>query len=127
MTSQAQAALPLPGVQGLIFFGFPLHPSGRPSVERGQHLFDVHVPMLFLQGTRDALSALAHLEPLCAELGGRATLKLLYEADHSFQVLVQSGRTNAEVRREMLDALHCWVDQVVRDQRNQRAVSREAI
>jgi uncharacterized protein len=113
MTSQAQAAAPLPRVQGLVFFGFPLHPAGRPSSERGKHLSDVHIPMLFLQGTRDALGDLEHLQPLCAQLGRRATLKLLQEADHSFHVLVRSGRTSNDVRREMLDTLEHWIDQVV--------------
>jgi uncharacterized protein len=113
MTSQAQAASPLPGVQGLVFFGFPLHPAGRPSSERGTHLFDVHIPMLFLQGSRDALGDLQHLQPLCDGLGERATLTLLQEADHSFHVLVRSGRTNNEVRREMLDAVDDWLDQFV--------------
>ena len=113
MTSQAQAATSLPGVKGLVFFGFPLHPAGRPSRERGKHLFDVHIPMLFLQGTRDALGDLEQLQPLCAQLGRWATLKLLHEADHSFRVLVRSGRTNDEVRGEMLDTLGDWTDQVV--------------
>ena len=68
MTSQAQALAPLPNVRGLAFLGFPLHPAGRPSQERGQHLFDIHIPMLFLQGTRDALADMKHLEPLCESL-----------------------------------------------------------
>jgi uncharacterized protein len=113
MTSQAQAASPLPGVKGLVFFGFPLHPAGRPSSERGKHLFDVHIPMLFLQGTRDALGDLGFLQPLCTQLGRWATLKLLQEADHSFHVLVRSGRTSNEIRREMLDTLDDWMDQIV--------------
>jgi uncharacterized protein len=113
MTSQAQAASPLAGVKGLVFFGFPLHPAGRPSAERGSHLFDVQIPMLFLQGTRDALAELDHLRPLCLQLGERATLKLLSHADHSFHVLARSGRTNAEVNREMLDALESWIDRLL--------------
>lgn len=113
MASQAQAASPFPEVKGLVFFSFPLHSAGRPSSERGKHLFDVQIPMLFLQGTRDALADLQHLEPLCSQLGRRATLRLLEAADHSFHVLVRSGRTNAEVRREMLDAVETWVDQVI--------------
>src|SRR5207249_2241240 len=76
MTSQAQAASPLPGVRGLVFLGFPLHPPGKPSVERAKHLFEVEIPMLFLQGTRDGLAELNLLEPLCKHLGSRATLKL---------------------------------------------------
>src|SRR6266540_4564407 len=84
MTSQAQAASPLPGVRGLVFLGFPLHPAGRPSAERAAHLFAVQIPMLFLQGTRDALADLQLLQPLAGELGARATLKLFQDADHSF-------------------------------------------
>ena len=80
MTSQAQAAAPLAGVRGLVFLGFPLHPAGRPSADRGKHLFDVHIPMLFLQGTRDALAALEQLKPLCKVLGKRTTLKLFEDA-----------------------------------------------
>jgi uncharacterized protein len=110
MTSQAQALAPLPGVHGLAFLGFPLHPAGRPSQDRAKHLFDVHVPMLFLQGTRDALAALDQLEPLRRELGSRATLRLFVDADHSFHVPARSGRNDAQVRGEMLDALAAWID-----------------
>jgi uncharacterized protein len=110
MTSQAQAEVPLPGVRGLAFLGFPLHPAGKPSAERGKHLFDVKVPMLFLQGTRDTLAALDQLKPLCKALGKRATLKLFADADHSFHVPARSGRTDAQIRGEMLDALADWID-----------------
>jgi len=110
MTSQAQARAPLPGVRGLAFLGFPLHPAGKPSQDRAKHLFDVQIPMLFLQGTRDQLAALDQLEPLCRTLGPRATLKLYQDADHSFHVPARSGRTDAQVRGEMLDALAAWID-----------------
>jgi uncharacterized protein len=113
MTSQAQAASPLPGVRGLVFLGFPLHPAGRPSSERGEHLIEVAVPMLFLQGTRDQLAHLPLLQALCARLGERATLRLLPEADHSFHVLARSGRTDAEIREEMLTALAAWIDSTI--------------
>jgi hypothetical protein len=113
MTSQAQAAAPLSGVRGLVFLGFPLHAAGRPSRDRGQHLFDVHIPMLFLQGTRDALAELAELEPLCASLGHLANLKLFKDADHSFHVPAKSGRNDAQVRNEMLDAFAAWTDGVL--------------
>ena len=113
MTSQAQAASPLPGVQGLVFLGFPLHPAGRPSDERGAHLFDIKVPMLFLQGTRDALAATELIEALVQRLGDRATLKLFQDADHSFHVPARSGRTDAEVRAEILDELSAWLETVV--------------
>jgi hypothetical protein len=109
MTSQAQAAAALPGVRGLAFLGFPLHPAGRPSDERGKHLFDVRIPLLFLQGTRDALADLALLQPLIERLGGRATLRLFPEADHSFHVPARTGRTDPEVMEEMLEATAAWI------------------
>jgi predicted alpha/beta-hydrolase family hydrolase len=113
MTSQAQAKAPLPGVHGLAFLGFPLHPANRPSQDRAAHLFDVHIPMLFLQGTRDALAARDQIEPVCENLGGRATLTLFENADHSFHVPARSGRTDAQIRGEMLDALASWIDRVI--------------
>ena len=113
MTSQAQAKAPLPGVRGLAFLGFPLRPANRPSHDRAAHLFDVHIPMLFLQGTRDALAALDQIEPVCKKLGGRATLTLFENADHSFHVPARSGRTDAQIRGEMLDALASWIDRVI--------------
>jgi predicted alpha/beta-hydrolase family hydrolase len=115
MTSQAQAKAPLPGVRGLVFLGFPLHPAGKPSQERAEHLFDVSVPMLFLQGTRDALAALDQLEPVCRALGARATLKLFEDADHSFHVPARAGRTDAQVLAQMLDTLTAWIDDAIRD------------
>jgi uncharacterized protein len=113
MTSQAQAITPLPKVRGLAFLGFPLHPAKQPSSERGKHLFEIEVPMLFLQGTRDALASLDQLEPLCEALGARATLKLFQDADHSFHVLARSGRTDPQVRGDVLDALAAWTEEVV--------------
>jgi predicted alpha/beta-hydrolase family hydrolase len=112
MTSQAQAAAPLEGVAGLAFLGFPLHPAGKPSQERAKHLTDVTIPMLFLQGTRDALAELGELEPVCKALGKRGTLKLFEDADHSFHVPARTGRKDAQVRAEMLDALAAWVGRV---------------
>jgi len=110
MTSQAQAESPLPGVRGLVFLGFPLHPPGRPSDERGRHLFDVQVPMLFLQGTRDDLASLHLLRPLIERLGARATLELIADADHSFHVPARAGRSNEEVFTAMLGKLAAWVE-----------------
>jgi predicted alpha/beta-hydrolase family hydrolase len=109
MTSQAQAALPLLGVVGIAFLGFPLHPPGQPSDERGKHLFDVQIPMLFMQGTRDELADLQLLQPLVERLGPRATLKLFADADHSFHVAARTGRKDRNVRDEMLDALAGWI------------------
>jgi len=114
MTSQAQAAAPLDGVRGLAFLGFPLHPAGKPSADRAQHLADVKVPMLFLQGTRDTLAETAMLKPMVAGLGKRATLRLFDEADHSFHVPARTGRKDPEVRREMLDAFVAWTEKVVK-------------
>jgi predicted alpha/beta-hydrolase family hydrolase len=109
MTSQAQAISPLPGVRGLVFLGFPLHPTGRPSDMRGDHLFEIKVPMLFLQGTRDSLADTELVEALVRRLGKKATLKLFQDADHSFHVPVRSGRNDEEVKAEMLDELACWL------------------
>jgi len=114
MTSQAQAKAPLPGVRGLAFLGFPLHPAGKPSPDRAEHLFEVRIPMLFLQGKRDALAALDQLEPVCDRLGARATLKLFDDADHSFHVPARSGRNDAGIRAAVLDAFAAWVDDVIR-------------
>ncbi len=113
MTSQAQAESPLPGVCGLLFLGFPLHAPGRPSDERAEHLFDVKIPMLFLQGTRDEFASLELLQPLVERLGPRATLRLFQDADHSFHVPARSGRKDADVRAEMLDAFAAWVERWV--------------
>jgi predicted alpha/beta-hydrolase family hydrolase len=113
MTSQAQAASPLSGVRGLVFLGFPLHPPGQPSDERGKHLFEVQIPMLFMQGTRDEFADLQLLQPLTEQLGARATLKLFQDADHSFHVPARTGRKDPEVRAEMLDAMTDWIEQVI--------------
>jgi predicted alpha/beta-hydrolase family hydrolase len=113
MTSQAQATGPLAHVRGLAFLGFPLHPAGRPAQDRAKHLFDVRVPMLFLQGTRDALAELDQLKPVCKALGRRATLELFEAADHSFHVPARSGRKDAEVLSEVLDLLAGWIDKII--------------
>jgi predicted alpha/beta-hydrolase family hydrolase len=109
MTSQAHAASELPGVRGLAFLGFPLHPGKRPSSERAVHLFDVKVPMLFVQGTRDELASLEQLRSVCDKLGERATLRLIDDADHSFHVRARSGRTDLQARGEIADVLAAWV------------------
>ena len=116
MTSQTQAAAVLPGVRGLAFLGFPLHPAGRPSQDRGDHLFDVKIPMLFLQGTRDQLAMLDQVKPLCRTLGKRATLALFQDADHSFHVPARTGRKDPEVRSDVLAALAAWIDGVINSQ-----------
>jgi predicted alpha/beta-hydrolase family hydrolase len=104
MTSQAAAAHPLDGVRGLVFVGFPLHPPKQPSTKRADHLSRVSVPMLFLQGTRDDLADLSLLRPVCEHLASRATLHVIDGADHSFHVLKRSGKTDAEVLRELAHA-----------------------
>ncbi len=114
MTSQAQAKAPLDGVNGLAFFGFPLHPAGKPSAERAKHLADVKLPMLFLQGTRDALAELDLLRPVVKGLGRNATLHLAEGADHSFHVLKSSGRNDREVLAEILDAFAAWAEGIIR-------------
>ena len=113
MTSQAQAAEPLRGVRGLVFFGFPLHPAGQPSSTRAEHLDQVQLPMLFLQGTRDKLADLSLLGPLVDKIGPRAALKVIEHADHSFHVLVNSGRNDAQVLAELLDTAAGWINEQV--------------
>ena len=107
MTSQAQAAAPLEGIRGLAFLGFPLHPSGKPSSDRAAHLAKVHIPMLFLQGTRDSLAETDLIESVVKGLSS-ATLHLVDGADHSFHVLARSGRKDSEVLGEILDVFASW-------------------
>lgn len=109
MVSQAQALAPLPHVRGLVFLGFPLHPPDKPSLERAAHLGDVHVPQLFIQGTRDALAEAGRLRGVVKRLGKRARLWPVKGADHSFGVLVRSGRTHEEVLREMAGVVAAWI------------------
>jgi uncharacterized protein len=112
MTSQAQALEPMDAVRGLIFLGFPLHPAGKPSDVRAKHMFDVRIPMLFLQGTRDDLADLKLLEPLCQKLAQTnrgVALKLFDHADHSFHVPARSGRKDADVQNELLDHVAAWI------------------
>ncbi|HEY0886554.1 MAG TPA: alpha/beta family hydrolase [Ramlibacter sp.] len=109
MTSQAQAAQPLDAVRGVVFVGFPLHPAGKPGTQRAAHLAEVQVPMLFLQGTRDALADLALIRATASQLGNRATLHVVEGADHSFHVLVRSGRSDAQVLQELADAMAGWM------------------
>ena len=109
MTSQAQAIMPLEGVRGLVFFAFPLHTAGKPSVERAAHLASVAAPMLFLQGTKDPLAEPDLLRPVIAGLGDRASLKLIEGADHAFHVPARTGRRDAEVLSEILDAVAAWM------------------
>ena len=112
MTSEAAAQHPLDGLQGLVFFGFPLHPPNRPGTKRADHLSKVKMPMLFLQGTRDPLADLKLLRPVCAKLGSRATLHIIETADHSFHVLKSSGRNDAVVLRELAETAVTWAERV---------------
>ncbi len=114
MTSGAQANESLPGVRGLVFVGFPLHPPGRPGTARAEHLFRIEVPMLFLQGTRDAFAELELLRPVIKRLGQRATLALVEGGDHSFRVLKRTGRTEAAVFDELVGTIAAWVSEVTR-------------
>ena len=109
MTSQAQAESPLPGVRGLVFLGFPLHPAGKPGISRAEHLACVRIPMLFVSGTRDALAELDLLRPVVADLGARAALHLVDHADHGFRVAARSGRTSADAEAEAWDAVADWI------------------
>ena len=109
MTSRAQAADPLPRVRGLVCFAFPLHPAGKPSVDRARHLFDLRIPILFLQGTKDALADVGLLEGVVAQLGQGATLRITQDADHSFHVPARSGRTDTQVMEDILDQAASWM------------------
>ena len=113
MTSQAQADAPLPKVRGLAFLGFPLHPAGKPGIERAEHLGRVETPMLFVSGSRDALAGLDLLRPVVDALGSRASLHLVDQADHSFKVAAKSGRTPADAEAEALDALSEWMLRII--------------
>jgi uncharacterized protein len=116
MTSQASAESSLPNVRGLVFFGFPLHPPDQPSTKRAEHLVRVKLPMLFLQGTRDKLAELSLLRPICAKLGLRATLRIIETADHSFHVLKSSGKTDADVQRELARTVAEWTEKIIRQE-----------
>ena len=113
MTSQAQAEAPLSGIGGLVFLGFPLHPAKKPATERSDHLAGVAVPMLFLQGTRDALAEMPLLAAVVRDLGDRATLVQVDQADHAFHVPARSGRSDAEVLKGVLDRVRMWMQEVV--------------
>jgi predicted alpha/beta-hydrolase family hydrolase len=113
MASQAQAASALAGVRGLAFLGFPLHPAKRPSEDRANHLFEIDIPMLFLQGTRDDLADLQLLRSVCDQLGDRATLRLFEDADHGFHVRARSGRTDAQIRADIADSVAGWIGSLV--------------
>jgi predicted alpha/beta-hydrolase family hydrolase len=115
MTSTAQAEQPVPGVRGLVFLGFPLHPPGRPGDSRAEHLAQVQIPVLFLQGDRDDFADLKLLEPVVKRLGERATLHLVEGGDHSFHVLKRSGKTDAEVMEELVGAIVVWARRLVED------------
>ncbi|MGH8288247.1 MAG: alpha/beta hydrolase family protein [Steroidobacteraceae bacterium] len=109
MTSQAQAQAPLAGVCGLVFLAFPLHAAGQPGTDRAAHLQQIGIPLLFIQGSHDALADLSLLQPVVENLGERATLHVLEDADHSFHVPARSGRKEADVREETLDAVCAWL------------------
>jgi predicted alpha/beta-hydrolase family hydrolase len=112
MTSTAAAAAPLPGVRGLVFFGFPLHPAGAPGVERATHLAGVGVPLLFVQGSKDRLAELSLLRPVVERLGARATLRVVEEADHSFHVPKRTGKTDDEVLLDLAGWVASWADRL---------------
>ena len=114
MTSQAAAEGLLEGVTGLAFFGFPLHPPNRPGTKRADHLAKVTLPMLFLQGTRDAFAGLELLHPILAKLGSRATLHVINGADHSFHVPKKSGKTDTDILAELAETTSSWSDNLAK-------------
>ncbi len=111
MTSRAAAAAPRAGVRGIAFLGFPLHPAGQPGTSRAAHLSEVTVPLLFLQGTRDALADLTLLAPVVEQLGARAQLKIIEHADHGFHVLKRSGRTDEQVLDQLAETVAAWQEE----------------
>jgi predicted alpha/beta-hydrolase family hydrolase len=113
MTSQAQALTPLPHVRGIVFLGFPLHPPKEPSEARAKHLFEIGIPMLFLQGTRDAFAEVALLQTVIARLANTASLSLFQDADHSYHVPARTGRKDEEVRGDLMKTLAAWIDGVL--------------
>jgi predicted alpha/beta-hydrolase family hydrolase len=113
MTSQAQAFEPLPKVRGLAFLGFPLHLPKKPSKERAAHLSDVDLPLLFIQGDRDALADMRLLRSVTKPFGARAKVHAIAGADHAFAVLVRSGRTNADALEEIVDTLARWTTRLL--------------
>jgi predicted alpha/beta-hydrolase family hydrolase len=113
MTSQAQAAAPLPGVAGLVFLGFPLHAAGKPSIERAQHLAAIKIPMLFVQGTRDEMADVSLIESTVGALGARATLHWVQDGDHSFRVPARSGRDPSQVLDGVFNAIQRWLERVL--------------
>ena len=113
MISLAESQTPLEGLRGIVFYGFPLHPAGKPSAERGEHLASVKLPMLFLQGTRDRLADLDLLRPVCAGLLERASLHVVEGGDHSFHVPKRSGRSDAEAQAELAETVTSWCDGLV--------------
>ena len=113
MTSQTAADRLIPGVRGLVFFGFPLHPPGKPGTQRAVHLDRVEVPMLFLQGTKDQFAELDLLRPICDRLGRLATLHTIDGADHSFHVPKRSGRADLDVLRELVHTFVDWIPRVL--------------
>jgi predicted alpha/beta-hydrolase family hydrolase len=115
MASQAQAVQPLPGVRGLVFLGFPLHPAGKPGIERADHLEQIKVPMLFVSGSRDALAEMDLLKPLVTGLGEAATLHVVDQGNHGLRVPAKSGRTSEEAQGEALDGIAAWMKALARN------------
>ena len=113
MTSLAVAQTPLDDVRGLIYFGFPLHAAGKPSADRADHLFDIKLPMLFLQGSRDALADLKLLKPLCARLGKRVELFVIEGGDHSFHLLKSAGRSDDQALDEAARKAAFWISHLI--------------
>jgi predicted alpha/beta-hydrolase family hydrolase len=122
MTSYTASDKWLPGVRGLAFLGFPLHAPRRPAIKRAEHLDQVQLPLLFLQGTRDEFAQLDLVRGVCQRLGPRATLHVVEGAEHSFKVLKRSGRTEPEVMAELADCIRDWTTTLLRVPRTSRPV-----
>ncbi len=110
MTSAAASEGRLPAVRGVAFLGFPLHPPNNPGIERAEHLHRVRIPMLFLQGRRDAFARIDLIRTVVADLGSDSTIHIVDEGDHSFNVPKRSGRTHDEVLRELAETIRAWAE-----------------
>ena len=107
MTSQYLSAHPHPEIKGMIFYGFPLHPPGKPSTERAEHLKEVKTPMLFLQGTKDELATWNLIESVCSSLK-LATLIKIEGANHAFK----AGKQN--ILQLLADTTQDWVEKMIK-------------
>ena len=110
IASQVAAGI-MPPVAGLVFLGYPLHPPGKPAQRRDAHLPSIAPPMLFVQGSADAFGTAAEIRGLLPRLNRGCVLREIASGDHSFKVPARTGRTQADVMTEVLDAVEAFMRQ----------------